>query len=394
MVAREDISKGQYVCEYRTYRVYPVGSEEAAKLVQEYTQGSYVLSTAHTVPGAGTRLSFESYRDLGRLINHTPRGFNLTPGSPVHVRGKWRVGMVAVRDIEEGEELTYDYSVRSEHWMKAGKKARSGEQDVPARDSGSVGGAMGESREGSPAVHVVGISRESGKKVYKPNFFWCPEQDCASRPIQKVTQHLQKVHKMDLATAAMVARKKRRAPANTVRPKMPKPQHPVKQSATYCPVCRPHINSLPTCSSHIISHPTCSSMHPRYLKTGLSLSLHPQHVTHWLPPRRFVLGWLIRTRAGGNRGEHSARQITRYVGKDLFHLNPELLDTDSVSPQTQRAGIGSSGILHRILAHKAAVNFMCLGVSYLWCGVKLCTSPLCLPMVEDSLLRKADRLMW
>ena len=69
------------------------------------------------------------------------------------------------------------------------------------------------------------ISRESGKKAaYKRNFFWCPEQDCASGPIQKVTQHLQKVHKMDPATAARVARKKHRAPPDAVRLKMPNPK--------------------------------------------------------------------------------------------------------------------------------------------------------------------------
>ena len=150
VVAREGISKGQYVCEYRTYRVYPVGSEEEARLARENEEGSYVLSTAHTVPGAGTRLSFDAttrYRDISRLINHSPKGFNSTPGSPVHVRGEWRVGMVAVRDIAEGEELVYDYGVRSEDWMKARKKARSREQDVPDRDSGCVDGAAGESRE-------------------------------------------------------------------------------------------------------------------------------------------------------------------------------------------------------------------------------------------------------
>ena len=46
VVAREGISKGQYVCEYRTYRVYPVGSEEEARLAREYTlneEGSYIL---------------------------------------------------------------------------------------------------------------------------------------------------------------------------------------------------------------------------------------------------------------------------------------------------------------------------------------------------------------
>ena len=138
------------------------------------------------------------------------------------MRGKWRVGMVAVRGIAEGEELVYDYGVRSEDWMKARKKARSREQDVPDRDSGCVDGATGESREGSPDVSVVEISRKSGKKVvYKRNFFWCPEQ---SGPVQKVTQHLQKVHKMDPATAARVASKKRQATPEAVRLKMPNPK--------------------------------------------------------------------------------------------------------------------------------------------------------------------------
>ena len=46
-------------------------------------------------------------------------------------------------------------------------------------------------------------SQKRGK--FKRNFFWCPVKDCASGPVQKITQHLQKVHKMDPATAASVA---------------------------------------------------------------------------------------------------------------------------------------------------------------------------------------------
>ena len=106
MVAREPIRKGHYVCEYR---VYPVGSAEEAQLAAEYDrngEGSYVLYTAYVVPEFGARLCFDAtrrFKDLSRLINHATTGYNTKPGRPAYLRGKWRVGLVAVRDISEGE---------------------------------------------------------------------------------------------------------------------------------------------------------------------------------------------------------------------------------------------------------------------------------------------------
>ena len=64
VVAKEGIARGEYVCEYRTYRVYPVGSKEEKTLAEEYEkngEGSYVLQTAHPVPGVG-RLCFDATR--------------------------------------------------------------------------------------------------------------------------------------------------------------------------------------------------------------------------------------------------------------------------------------------------------------------------------------------
>ena len=81
----------------------------------------------------------------------------------------------------------------------------------------------------------------------------------------------------------------------------------------------------------------------------------------------------LQTRCGGKRGEQSVAQITRYVGKYLFHLNSheveekQLLETTPVASYLDAltdVGIGSSSILHRILAHKAAVNYMRLRVSF------------------------------
>ena len=74
--ARKAIHKGQYVCEYRNHRVYPVGSAEEAQLAAKYgrnREGSSIPYTAYPVPGFGTRLCFDAtrrFKDLGCLINH------------------------------------------------------------------------------------------------------------------------------------------------------------------------------------------------------------------------------------------------------------------------------------------------------------------------------------
>ena len=50
----------------------------------------------------GRRLCLDAtrrFKDIGRLINHSATEYNLKPGRPTYLRGKWRVGMIAVRDI-------------------------------------------------------------------------------------------------------------------------------------------------------------------------------------------------------------------------------------------------------------------------------------------------------
>lgn len=56
---------------------------------------------------------------IGRLINHAPgQEANCRPHPPLYVRGKWRVGFVTTKEIPAGEEVTYDYNVRGEDWLK------------------------------------------------------------------------------------------------------------------------------------------------------------------------------------------------------------------------------------------------------------------------------------
>ena len=69
------------MCEYRTYRVYPVGSELHKQLREEYAnnaEGCYIIETAYHIP-YHRRLCFNAirrYRDVGRLVNHS-RSANL-----------------------------------------------------------------------------------------------------------------------------------------------------------------------------------------------------------------------------------------------------------------------------------------------------------------------------
>ena len=110
------VSKGGYLCEYRTTKVYHPSKK--AKYESEYDrndEGSYCLETQY-----GKRLVFDAtrcYDQFGRYINHSTKSANCRYWRPLFVRGKMRVAFVATRDIEANEELLYDYGVRGLDWM-------------------------------------------------------------------------------------------------------------------------------------------------------------------------------------------------------------------------------------------------------------------------------------
>lgn len=63
--------------------------------------------------------------------------------------------------------------------------------------------------------------------------------------------------------------------------------------------------------------------------------------------------------------------------------------------QSLCSGVGSCGILPRILAHKAAINFMRMTVSiYLHSAVPFVYGFFDQQMMEDSDIRRADRITW
>ena len=125
VVARETIVKGVYVCEYNTSSVYPAQDREPDQIHSRNARGLYVMESAFEIePGSG-QLCFDAtdrFHHPGRYTNHVTKGANLKPMKPVYVRGKWRVGFLALREIQVGEELCYDYGMRTdEEWTRKGR---------------------------------------------------------------------------------------------------------------------------------------------------------------------------------------------------------------------------------------------------------------------------------
>ena len=216
VVAREKIAKAAYVCEYKTSKVYPAQDREPDRLHDRNARGMYTIQTAFEVkPGSG-RLCFDAtdrFHHTGRYINHVVKGANLKPVKPVFVREKWRVGFVSLREIEAGEELCYDYGLRTEEvWTRKGRlhggRVTSGGAAVGVGEESDAGQLEAEEKadetEGQREVKdAEGKSEEkpgrSGvteakKKTPKRRSWWCPIVGCRAGPVQKIEQHFATKH--------------------------------------------------------------------------------------------------------------------------------------------------------------------------------------------------------
>lgn len=82
-------------------------------------EGCFIFEVQHPKTGAWLCIdATRGYGHVGRLINHSTRP-NLK-GKVALVNGRVRLGLLASRDISEGEELTIDYGQqpRAPGWLK------------------------------------------------------------------------------------------------------------------------------------------------------------------------------------------------------------------------------------------------------------------------------------
>lgn len=121
----EEVKKGSYVLEYEA-DVYP--RRQRAEREREYVangEGCFIID----VQTSNGWMCFDATRHFlspGRLMNHAQRGIaTVCPFKPILVNGQWRLGFLATRDLNPGEELTWDYGCapRGIEWLKKRPKA-------------------------------------------------------------------------------------------------------------------------------------------------------------------------------------------------------------------------------------------------------------------------------
>ena len=223
--ATASICKGSWLCEYKTTKV--LAKEERESVERHYKkndEGCYIVDLAYPVPGAGL-LSFDATRkfhQFGRYLNHAQKP-NAVLTQPYYVRGKWRIGFLAARDIAPGDEVVWDYQVRGEVWSscrlvegRVMKEMRSTDEGDGSNDS--LGDGSGDrpakepeaAQEGgvieamSPRVVMQTDERDNTKEEpvkvlrkkgrVKRRHCYCPIEGCTSRPLEKLSNHLAQVH--------------------------------------------------------------------------------------------------------------------------------------------------------------------------------------------------------
>ena len=196
------LTRESIICEYKTSNVFEAKKRPEVEARHERNgRGCYIVETKHSVPGFG-QLCFdatERFHHLGRYINHVPKGPNARLTRPFEVRGKVRIGFLALRDIPEGEDLCYDYGDQSGgDWMRQGRLV---EGRVVAGDTVEE------------AVEALAVPQTNPKKK-KPhrNMYYCPLPQCAEREcMEKIANHVHQFHDLHGLEGRRVLNQKIRA---------------------------------------------------------------------------------------------------------------------------------------------------------------------------------------
>ena len=183
MFAKGKISKGQWLCEYKTHRIYDW--KERTLYEEEYKtndEGCYIVDSKYNLPGVG-HLCFDAtrcYQQIGRYLNHA-KSPNATLTQPIHVCGKWRIGFLAIRDINIGDEVVWDYGVEGDIWsscrleggvVKPSKRmvAESMEEVEEGNAESDEAATAGQSEEN----HSRAVRRAYSQQPRKRRLCYCP----------------------------------------------------------------------------------------------------------------------------------------------------------------------------------------------------------------------------
>lgn len=151
-----------------------------------------MVQSAYTVEDMG-HLCFDATRKFeqyGRYMNHA-RSPNAVLTPPCKVRGKWRIGFLAVKDIRPSEG---DYCIFGEEW--SGCKLVDGvvqhSKQMLEREEEERRKVREEDGE-----TAVATTRSAFPHQPRRRLCYCPIEGCTSRPLAKLSNHLAQVHKLN-----------------------------------------------------------------------------------------------------------------------------------------------------------------------------------------------------
>ena len=115
------IPKHTFVCEYKTTNVYD--QKQYDKRNKEMEANDEICSIVEYRVGKSI-LYFDATRrfnQYGKYMNHGRREANVKIHRPLTIRGRLRIGMYSIRDIEFVEELVWDYGIKRKDMPWEGK---------------------------------------------------------------------------------------------------------------------------------------------------------------------------------------------------------------------------------------------------------------------------------
>ena len=129
LLEQKNFRTGDFICEYAACVKPQTLSiiRDDDRRYESLGLGYYALYACHD----GQWHTFDAtgkINDPGRFINHASRNNNLILMKPIHIGERLRIGFVAKNDIEEGEELFYNYGIGDKDipWLISDGKAMSG----------------------------------------------------------------------------------------------------------------------------------------------------------------------------------------------------------------------------------------------------------------------------
>ena len=167
---------GDFVCDYGGMVRKKVGEDWGDRRYASVGLGCYCLDAVYN----NEKYVFDatpSINDPGRYINHAKRNSNLAIRPPVMIgeppNSQLKIGFVAIRDINAGEELFFDYGIR--------------DKDTPwlATDAKKVAITLVQLQSSTTSR-----PRPPAKRVKRS----CPIPGCATTNISKLADHIRVKH--------------------------------------------------------------------------------------------------------------------------------------------------------------------------------------------------------